>query len=149
MHGYQERKTFSSSPLHSTLSIGATISPMIVMDAFAQPKIYRGVFFCGVTGPSFATGLPCLVIVTSSPVSCTLSISSKHPALNFVAEITTEMTITLTTTQVKTNEETRGKGGVRRGHREERNFTTEAQRIRRFFRGWRFGVLGRTKRAGC
>jgi hypothetical protein len=43
------------------------MSPRIVTRAFAQPKSSPGALCAGSIGASFARGLPCLVIVISSP----------------------------------------------------------------------------------
>jgi len=84
---YQGGRTFPSSPSQTRSSTGPMISPTIVTRSFAHPKRSAGVLCAGSKGASFASGLPCLVIVISSPVCWTRSINSRHVALNPVAEI--------------------------------------------------------------
>src|SRR5471032_2049204 len=59
---------------------------------FIDPK--NDFFFgAGEQGTSFATGLPCFVMVYSTPVSLILSISSRHLALKSAAATDAEVSL--------------------------------------------------------
>src|SRR5262245_37035254 len=61
---------------------GDSISPRIFTVPARSPHIFLR---SRSAGTSFATGLPCLVISTNSPVSWTLSMSARQLALNLAA----------------------------------------------------------------